>query len=127
MLACRQPFSLWRLYGSTCREGVVKAEGVPDGEDLLPHSERSGLSKLHRAQQALGRIDVQHTDVLIAVSAHQRPVEGLVEAVNPCRAADTNETPLSHIKVGTHNFGMTGSGQMRLIGEVIMRLAQRLS
>lgn len=85
LVAYIQQANLWLLCCSTCREGVVKAEGVPNGEDLLPHPQRSRLPELHRPQQALGRIDVQHADVLVAVCAHQRSVKGLVEAVHSCR------------------------------------------
>ena len=67
----------------------------------------------------LGRADVQNADVLVAVSAHQRPVKGLVEAIHPCRAADTDEASLSHIRSSTHESGVTASGQTDFVGQAI--------
>ena len=68
----------------TCGERVVKAKRVADGQDLLPYPERPGAAQLHRAEQGRRSADVEDAQVLGAVSAHQRPVKGLIEAVLPC-------------------------------------------
>ena len=57
---------------------MVKAKGIPDGKNLLAHSQSARLAQHHWPQRLFGRADVEHRQIFGAVRAHQDPVVGLV-------------------------------------------------
>ena len=77
-------------------EGVVQAEGVADGEGLLPHLEIVAGADGHRRRTVDAHVDTQHRQIVLGTGAHQHRAvaAAVVEAHQRLRGA------LDHMVVG---------------------------